>query len=56
MGLREVEEAIEAGKHPHFKPNPLEDTNRETDAPFFSPNPGKKAVKTTMLDPPYSPD
>ena len=56
MGLREVEEAIEQGKHPHFKPNPLTDTNKETDVPFFSPNPGKKAVKTTLLDPPFSPD
>lgn len=56
MGLWEVEEAIENGTHPHFKPNPMSDTNKETAAPFFSPNSTKPAVKTTLLDPPYSPD
>ena len=56
MGLREVEEALENGTHPHFKPNPMTDTNKDTQAPFFSPSPGKPAVKTTLLDPPVSPD
>jgi len=33
----------------------MTDTNKETNQPFFSPNPSKPAVKTTLLDPPYSP-
>jgi len=34
----------------------MTDTNKETAAPFFSPSPGKPAVKTTLLDPPVSPN
>lgn len=48
MGLREVEEQIAQGTHPHYKPEMVDTDRGELPPPLSDP-------KSTMLDPPITP-
>ncbi len=50
MGLREVDEAIKEGSHPHFTPDEYNTDTRREDLP-----PPLMSPETTKLAPPYSP-
>lgn len=53
MGMREVDEAIKEGSHPHFDPESLDTDKGDLPAPLVTHD--KEGPHTTRLNPPFDP-